>query len=48
MCNSNIKYITMQDRVQQFLKTNPDFAKKFLAMSTEEQLVAVKILKALI
>ena len=38
----------MEDRIQQFLKTNPDFAKELQVMSDDEQRVAIKILKALI
>ena len=38
----------MEDKIQKFLDSNPSFAEKFQAMSIEEKVVAVKILKALI
>ena len=38
----------MEENIKRFLLRNRDFAIKFQAMSTEEQLLAVKILKTLI
>ncbi len=38
----------MEQKIQKFLNTNPTFAKKFEAMTMEEKVLAVKILKAII
>ncbi len=38
----------MEEKIQKFLNTNPDFDEKFQAMTMEEKVLAVKILKAVI